>query len=121
MPGAGGTQNLARACGTRRAMEIILTAKPFTAEEGLQWGVVNKLSDDGQLMDDALATARLICANAPIAVQQAKKSVNMATEVDIKSGYTFEIEAYQKMIPTEDRLEGVRAFNEKREPRFQGK
>ena len=77
--------------------------------------------NDDALLDDTVVTARRIAANAPIAVQQAKKSINMATQVDLKTGYAFEIEAYQKMVPTEDRLEGVRAFNEKRQPRFQGR
>ena len=121
MPGAGGTQNLPRACGVRRAKEIILTAEAFTAEQGYDWAIVNKLFDDEKLLDEALTTARQIAANAPIAVQQAKKSINMATQVDLKTGYAFEIEAYQKMVPTEDRLEGVRAFNEKRPPRFEGR
>lgn len=120
MPGAGGTQHLPRACGVRRAKEIILTAEPFSAAEAYEWGMVNKLCDDDALLDDTLVTARRIAANAPIAVQQAKKSINMATQVDLKTGYAFEIETYQKMVPTEDRLEGVRAFNEKRQPRFRG-
>jgi len=121
MPGAGGTQNLPRACGVRRAQEIILAGEPFTARQAHEWGIVNELCDDHALLDDTLATARRIAANAPIAVQQAKKSINMATQVDLKTGYAFELEAYQKMVPTEDRLEGVRAFNEKRQPRFQGR
>ncbi len=121
MPGAGGTQNLPRACGVRRAKEIILTGEPFTAQQAYEWGIVNKLCNDDDLLDDTMVTARRIAANAPIAVQQAKKSINMATQVDLKTGYAFEIEAYQKMVPTEDRLEGVRAFNEKRQPRFQGR
>jgi enoyl-CoA hydratase/carnithine racemase len=121
MPGTGGTQNLPRACGVRRAKEIILTGEPFTAQQAYDWGIVNHITDDESLIDDTLATAARISANAPIAIQQAKKSINMATDVDLKSGYAFEIEAYQKMVPTEDRLEGVRAFNEKRPPRFQGR
>ena len=121
MPGAGGTQNLPRACGVRRAKELILTGAPFTALQAYEWGIVNQLCDDDALLDDALHTAHSIAANAPLAVQQAKKSINMATQLDLKSGYAFEIEAYQKMVPTEDRLEGVRAFNEKRPPRFEGR
>ncbi len=121
MPGAGGTQNLPRACGVRRAKEIILTGEPFTAQQAHEWGIVNELSGDDALLDDTVMAARRIAANAPIAIQQAKKSINMATQVDLGTGYAFEIEAYQKMVPTEDRLEGVRAFNEKRPPRFQGK
>ena len=121
MPGAGGTQNLPRACGVRRAKEIILTGEAFTAEQGLEWGIVNRVCDDDKLMDEVMATARKIAANAPIALRQAKKSINMATQTDLKTGYAYEIEAYNRMVPTEDRLEGVRAFNEKRKPDFKGR
>ena len=121
LPGAMGTQNLPRAAGVRRAKEIILTASPFTAEEALEWGIVNKMCDDDKLMDEAMATARKIAANAPLAVRQAKKSITMATQLDLKAGYAYEIEAYNRLVPTEDRLEGVRAFNEKRKPNFQGR
>jgi len=121
MPGAGGTQNLPRACGVRRAKEIILTAEPFTAEEAFEWGIVNKLCDDDAALNDAsLSTARKIAANAPLAVRQAKKSIGMATQLDLKTGYAFEIEAYNRLVSTRDRLEGVRAFNEKRKPEFKG-
>ena len=121
MPGAGGTQNLPRACGVRRAKEIIFTAEPFTADQAFEWGIVNRLCEDETLIADTMATARKIAANAPIAVRQAKKSVGMATQADLKTGYAFEIEAYNRMVQTEDRLEGVRAFNEKREPNFKGR
>src|SRR5262249_51939054 len=121
MPGAGGTQNLPRACGVRRAKEIVFTARPFGAEEAFEWGIVNRLCDDLDLMDETLATARNIAANAPIAVRQAKKSIGMATQTDLKTGYAYEIEAYNRMVPTEDRVEGVRAFNEKRDPEFKGR
>ena len=73
------------------------------------------------IIDEALSTARRIAENAPIATRQAKKSIDMAVQVDFKTGYAFEIEAYNRMVPTEDRQEGVRAFNEKRQPRFKGR
>jgi enoyl-CoA hydratase len=118
IPGACGTQNLPRACGVRRAIEITLAGEPFAAQQAHEWHIVNKLCDDDKLMGEALATAQKIAANAPIAVRQAKKSLNVATQTDLKTGYAFEIEAYNKTIPTEDRLEGVRAFNERRPPKF---
>ncbi len=121
MPGAMGTQNLPRAAGLRRAKEIILTGKPFNAEDAHDWGIVNRICDDDALLDEALETARVICNNAPISTRQAKKSMNTGIEVDLKSGYAFEIEAYNRMVPTEDRLEGVRAFNEKRKAEFKGR
>jgi enoyl-CoA hydratase/carnithine racemase len=119
MPGGGGTQNLARAAGERRAKELILTAQPFTAEQGYEWGVVNRVCDN--VLEEALAVARNIAENAPLAVRQAKKSVHYGLQMDLATGYRFEIEAYNQLIATDDRKEGVRAFNEKRKPRFQGK
>jgi len=121
MPGGMGTQNLPRAVGPQRAKEIILTARPFSAEQALEWGLVNKVCEDDKLMDEALATAREIAANAPLSTRQAKKSIQIATQVDLRTGYSFEIEAYNRLVTTEDRLEGVRAFNEKRKPQFKGK
>jgi enoyl-CoA hydratase len=77
--------------------------------------------DDDKLMEETLAIASIICDNAPISTRQAKKSMNIATQTDLKTGYAFEIEAYNRMVPTEDRLEGVRAFNEKRKAQFKGR
>jgi enoyl-CoA hydratase/carnithine racemase len=121
MPGAGGTLNLPFAVGERRAREIIYTGKPFTAAEAFAWGLVNHVCPGPSLLDETLATAERIAANAPISVRQAKKSMAVATQVDRHTGYMFELEAYNRMIPTEDRLEGVRAFNEKRRPDFKGR
>jgi enoyl-CoA hydratase len=121
MPGTCGTQNLPRAVGQRRAMEIILTGKPFSAEQALEWGMLNAIYDSADLLDAALDTARTIANNAPIAVRQAKKSIVMSGDMDRRNGYAFEIEAYNRMVSTEDRLEGVKAFNEKRKPNFKGR
>jgi enoyl-CoA hydratase/carnithine racemase len=121
MPGAGGTQNLPRAMGTRRAMEVILTGAPFTAEQGEAWGLINKVTAPDKLMEEALATARRIAANAPISVRQAKQSVLRGAQMSIWDGLAFEIEAYNRMVPTEDRREGVLAYNEKRKPNFRGR
>src|ERR1700690_1110989 len=76
MPGAGGTQTLARAVGERRAKEIILTGRPFGANEALAWGLLNRLCARDALMSEALGTAAAICGNAPLAVRQAKKSIH---------------------------------------------
>ena len=119
MPGGGGTQNLARAVGERRAKELILTAKAFTAEEGAAWGLINRVCDNP--LGEALETAKMIAENAPLSVKQAKKSIHYGLQTDLLTGYRFEIEAYNQLVGTEDRKEGVRAFNEKRKPRFQGK
>jgi enoyl-CoA hydratase/carnithine racemase len=121
MPGGMGTQNLPRAVGERRAKELILTARPFSAAEALEWGILNRLCEPGKLLDEALATAQAIAANAPLSVRQAKKSIHYGLQMDLLTGYRFEIEAYNRLVDTEDRREGVKAFNEKRKPNFEGK
>ncbi|MBK8959027.1 MAG: enoyl-CoA hydratase/isomerase family protein [Proteobacteria bacterium] len=121
MPGAAGTINLPHAVGERRAREIIYTGTPFTAAEGQAWGLVNKVCEPEALLEETLATARRIAGNGPISIRQAKKSIALATQIDRNSAYMFELEAYNRMVPTADRLEGVRAFNEKRKPRFEGR
>jgi enoyl-CoA hydratase/carnithine racemase len=122
MPGAGGTQNLPRAVGVRRAKEIVLTGLPFSAEEALAWGLINRVCpDQATLRAAAIETASRIAANAPISVRQAKKALNVATQIDLETGYQFELEAYGRTVPTADRQEGMRAFAEKRPPRYQGR
>jgi enoyl-CoA hydratase len=121
MPGAGGTQNLPRAVGSRRAKEILLTGKPFTAQQGFDWGMINRLCQPETLLSEALETAAVIAGNAPISTRQIKQSVNMGANMDLQSAMMFEIEAYNRMVPTEDRREGIRAFNEKRKPVYQGR
>ena len=121
IPGAMGTQNLPRAIGLRRAKEAILTARPFTAAEGYEWGLVNRLFTSDRMLPEALATATRIADLAPVAVRQAKRAVDKAADLDRANGYAFEIEAYNRTVGTEDRLEGIKAFNEKRKAVFQGK
>lgn len=121
MPGAAGTQNLPRAVGVRRAKEIVLTGTPFSASDALGWGMVNKVVAIKDLMGEAMAVARRIGANAPMSVRQAKKSLDKATELDRASGYAFEIEAYNRLVVTEDRQEGINAYNEKRKPNYKGR
>jgi enoyl-CoA hydratase/carnithine racemase len=121
MPGACATQMLPRAVGIRRAKEFLLTGAPCSAEEALEWGILNKVCEPERLMTDALEAARKICTNAPISIRQAKKSLNMAMQTDTRNGYMFEIEAYNRMVQTEDRQEGIRAFNEKRKPDYKGR
>ncbi|MBM3406140.1 MAG: enoyl-CoA hydratase-related protein [Betaproteobacteria bacterium] len=121
MPGGGGTQNLPRAVGERRAKEIILTAKPFSAQQAAEWGLVNRVCEPAELMPAALDTARAIAGNAPLSVRQAKKSIHFGLQMELKTAYRFEVEAYNHLIETEDRYEGIRAFNEKRKPVFKGK
>jgi enoyl-CoA hydratase/carnithine racemase len=121
MPGAAGTQNLPRAVGVRRAKEIVLTGAQFSAEEALAWGMVNKVCPDDQLLAEARAVAQRIAANAPVSLRQAKKALDKATELDRMTGYAYEIEAYNRTVVTEDRQEGINAFNEKRKPQYKGR
>jgi enoyl-CoA hydratase len=121
IPGCGGTQNLPRAVGPRRAKELILSARPFSAQQAFAWGMVNAVYEPGELMPGALAMARLIAANGPLAVRQAKRAIDLGMQTDRTTGLGIEVEAYNRLVPTEDRLEGVRAFNEKRKPQFRGR
>lgn len=121
IPGAMGTQNLPRAIGLRRAKEVILSGQPFSAGEATEWGLVNRLFETvDDLRAGAAETAEKIAANAPVAVRQAKASIGKSADLDRANGYAYEIEAYNRTVGTEDRQEGIRAFNEKRRPVFKG-
>lgn len=121
IPGAGGTQTLARALGERRAKELILSARRFSAEEAQRWGLVNEVFTSEALLAEVLQAASRIAANAPIAVRQAKQAIHGGLQMSLTEGLNFEIEAYNRTVPTDDRREGVKAFNEKRAPQFKGK
>ena len=121
MPGAGGTQNLARAIGERRAKELILSGLPFTALEAEAWGLVNRVVEPESLLETAFEIARRIAANGPLAVRQAKQAIHRGLQMSVWDGLAFEIEAYNRLVGTEDRREGVRAFNERRKPLFRGR
>jgi enoyl-CoA hydratase len=121
MPGAGGTQNLPRAIGERRAKELILSGLPFSAAEAEAWGLVNRVVAPEQLMQATLDIAGRIAGNGPIAVRQAKQAIHRGLQMSLADGLAFEIEAYNRLVPTEDRREGVLAFNERRKPNFSGR
>src|ERR1700743_587408 len=121
MPGGGGTQNLARAVGERRAKELILSGLPFTAAEAEAWGLVNRVLPQSELMEATFAIATRIAANGPISVRQAKQAIHRGLQMSLADGLAFEIEAYNRLVPTEDRREGVRAFNERRKADFKGR
>ena len=110
-----------RAVGERRAKELILSGLPFSAAEAEQWGLVNRVLPADQLLPATLAIAERIAANGPLSVRQAKQAIHRGLQMSLADGLAFEIEAYNRLVPTEDRREGVRAFNEKRKPDFRGK
>jgi len=120
IPGAGGTQTLARALGERRAKELIMSARRFDAAEAKAWGLVNEVFAPEQLLDETLQAAARVTANAPIAVRQARHAIHRGLQMSLADGLAFEIEAYNRTVPTSDRREGVKAFNEKRSPDFKG-
>src|SRR6516162_1462170 len=121
MPGGGGTQTLPRAVGERRAKELILSGTPFSAEEAERWGLVNRVLPPEELLAATLASAERIAGNGPISVRQAKQAIHRGLQMSLADGLAFEIEDYNRLIPTSDRREGVLAFNERRKPNFQGK
>lgn len=121
IPGIGGTQNLPRAIGLRRAKEILLSGRPFSAEQALDWGVLNRICDRETLLADALATARQIAGNAPLAVRQAMAAMDGGIDQPLAQARRYEIECYNTLVDTEDRREGIAAFNEKRKPVFKGR
>ena len=110
-----------RAVGERRAKELILTGRAFSAEDACAWGLANASFAPEELLVKALETAKTIARNAPISTRQAKQSIHRGLQMSLRDGLTFEIEAYNRMVPTEDRQEGVLAFNERRPPRFKGR
>src|SRR5260370_21992850 len=121
MTGTGGTQNPARAVGERRAKELILSGLPFTALEAEAWGLVNRVVAPEDLLETTLGIARRISANGPIAVRQAKQAIHRGMQRSVWDRLAFEIEAYTRMVPTQDRRAGARAFNERRKPVFRGR
>jgi enoyl-CoA hydratase/carnithine racemase len=120
IPGAGGTQRLPRLVGKGKAKELIFTARRITAREALAIGLVNRVVPAGQVLSAALALAKEIAMNAPIALEQAKYAIDYGMETDLATGLAIESSAYQVTIPTKDRLEGLAAFQEKRKPVYRG-
>lgn len=120
-PGIGGTQLLPRIVGAPLAKELIFTGRRMKADEAKAAGLVNHLVPAGQAKARAAEIAATIARNGPVAVRQAKKAIAYGSETDLETAMVLAIEAYNATVVTEDRLEGVRAFNEKRTPRFTGR
>ncbi len=121
IPGAGGTQRLTRAIGKSRAMELVLTGRRFTAREAHAWGLVNRVVPVEAFLTEAKKLAQEIAAKPPIAVSAAKDAINKALDVDLDTGLSLERQLFYSLFDTQDQKEGMKAFIEKREPRFVGK
>lgn len=121
IPGAGGTQRLTRAIGKSRAMELILTGKPFSAEEAEKWGLVARVFEDENVVGEAVKTASQIAALSPLAVKAAKDAVNQSFEDSLSTGILFERRLFYLLFGSEGQKEGMAAFTEKRKPNFKGR
>jgi methylglutaconyl-CoA hydratase len=120
IPGAGGTQRLPRLIGRSRAKELIFTARKFSAAEARQYGIADRIAEAGRVLDSALELAREILPNGPIALRAAKVAIDRGLDLDRDGGLGVEADCYAIVIPTEDRLEGLAAFKEKRKPLYRG-
>ena len=121
IPGGGGTQRLPRIIGTAKARELIFTGRRVDADEALSIGLVNKICPPEELMSECMTMAEMISETGPIAVEMAKYAINQGIETDLATGLAIESNAYRVTIPTEDRIEGLTAFREKRKPVYKGK
>jgi enoyl-CoA hydratase len=121
MPGAGGTQRLARYIGKAKAMDLILTARMMDAAEAERCGLVARVVPADKLVDEALAAAKKIASLSQPIVMMAKESVNRAFETTLAEGIRFERRLFHSMFATEDQKEGMAAFIEKRKPQFKNR
>jgi enoyl-CoA hydratase/carnithine racemase len=121
IPGGGGTQRLARVMGKQRAMELVLTGRRVSAAEAHQLGIVNRVAGKKEWLDAALELARVVARRPPIAVRLGKQAVLAADETALAAGLAQERRLYELSMATQDRVEGMAAFIEKREPRFEGR
>jgi enoyl-CoA hydratase/carnithine racemase len=121
LPGAGGTQRLPRLIGKSRAKDLILTGRKIGASEAERIGLVNRIAEPGKLRESALALAEAIAANGPVAVRAAKEAIDGGVELPLSRGLEHEARCYERVLGTEDRLEALAAFAEKRKPRYVGR
>jgi enoyl-CoA hydratase/carnithine racemase len=120
IPGAGGTQRLPRLIGKGKAKELIFTGRRVDAQEALSIGLVNKVCLKENLLNECMSLSSMICETGPVAIEQAKYAINYGMETDLLTGLAIESNAYWVTIPTQDRLEGLAAFREKRKPVYKG-
>ncbi|MDN4493141.1 enoyl-CoA hydratase [Ureibacillus aquaedulcis] len=121
IPGAGGTQRLPRLIGMGKAKELIYTARRLSAEEAYHYGIIEHIVEPQELLNQAKLLAHEIGKNAPLSLIQAKTAINQGMQTDISTGLQIESLAYSRLLQTEDRLEGLKAFQEKRLPVYYGK
>jgi enoyl-CoA hydratase len=121
IPGAGGTQRLARTLGKYRAMEIVLTGAQISAQEMADLGLVNRVVPKGEHLNEAMKLAQKVAAQPPIAVRLAKESIAAAFETSLEEGLELERKNFFLLFATEDKREGMQAFIEKRKAAFQGR
>jgi enoyl-CoA hydratase/carnithine racemase len=121
IPGGGGSQRLARVLGKQRAMEYVLTGRRFDAEMALEMGLVNKVVKKGAWLQEAMELAHTVADRPPIATRLAKQAVLAADETTLSAGIETERRLYELAMATEDRVEGTKAFLEKRDPEFKGR
>jgi len=121
MPGGGGTQMLSSLVGIGRAKEIIFTGRTVNAEEALQIGLVTGVFQREHLLEEALKIAGKLLEKGPFALRMAKKVINLSLSTDMESGKLLELFGYCMLTASEDRVEGINAFLEKRKPDFMGK
>ncbi len=120
IPGNGGTQRIQKLVGTAKALELVLFARRITAAEALQLGILHKVVKTGQVMAEATQWAKELLEAGPIALKQAKRAVRGAAERTMPEGLNYELECYKQCLYSKDRLEGLKAFAEKRKPNYLG-
>ena len=121
MPGGAGIQNLARAIGLRKAKELVYTGRAIDARTAYEWGLANRVVAAGQALDTAVQIASEIVAGAPMSMRFAKLAINNGSETEFHAAYALDIAAYNVLVASEDRLEGIAAFNEKRKPQWKNR
>jgi enoyl-CoA hydratase/carnithine racemase len=121
IPGGGGTQRLARVMGKQRAMELVLTGRRIEAKEALQLGLVNMVTPKRKWLEEAISLAQVVARRPAIAAKLAKQAVLAADEMTLSAGLAHERRLYELAMATEDRVEGMEAFIEKRRPDFRGR